>query len=320
MMTFDQFMAFARKHHLDISGVVSEEKADLTCDLPSGRTISTRVAATDPTWAQVQTLAQYINAPLEKEEVRFNSPIDFVRCSTWDDRHFGLYAAHAPGASQYLDGYNYWECGVAPQFADQDGKFWGWLDAQGAVVAYLDCINLTNGAATWKDAAGNVLTSYAPGTTQENGRWIRASDSADVTRAAMKIDPYEGYKIVVNAAKVYAPQSDPEVEPAFPSPLIYKFHSFLPAALAQAYGLGSTDGIYPVKTFIYRTLRDFKRGSNYPEPDGATYVYDYEKTDPVVIDSRLSQFLEIYLEDPVGPATGLKEGTATYIGMKIRSL
>ena len=261
---------------------------------------------------------RFANLPVESDEVRFYSPHDFSKKYTWDTRTTGKYGEVA-GAVTYLDGI--------PN-ADVPGEYlYEWRDAQDAVVSKMIFPDgydkpgkwqVPDGLGGWRD---HVI--YFPQDPQNpedpDGDWFvvdaqGAAQGTAITDSTWRIKPYDGYKVVLNLAKVDAPVVAPATEPTLVAPLHFQFFTSLDETLT---GIGTATPPMAVKDFVYREWKDFVLGGNNIQ-QGGVVVFNYLQTKPIVVDSRFNQRIDVFSEGHVR-CEDVSYAKATYIGMKVRS-
>lgn len=282
----------------------------------------------------------FCNKMVDADEVRFAEIMDWSKKYTWDGRTHG-FPEHRPAGAVTYDDVKY-----------------RWLDGQGDVLSYLYLPDGADAPGYWKLGDGTDpgndtdYIKYYPQDgvtpTDPEGEWKLVADSTVVTSSKVCIVPYDGYKIVVNQVKVKADDTA-----TLASALHFRFKSVMDPATAQAYGLeepgagyydgyyvvggtpmflwgwiaetmglpepqgGWYTGVYTVKDFVYHTVEEFQRLANYQDNDGS-WVFDYAKTTPIVVDSRFLQRIEVELGG-TSRALNTDLAKATYIAMKVRS-
>lgn len=148
------------------------------------------------------------------------------------------------------------------------------------------------------------------------GDWERTDNNQVVTTSRWRMLPYDGHKIEIAEAWLSC-----DAGVLFQAPVHYEFYTDVPQ-----YALTN----YKAKDWKYKDINTFRAGSNtapFVEPvtlDGhfgpiITFGYDYSKTMPQVIDSRLNQYIDIFIENntPVSNTNGTR---STFIGRKVRSI
>lgn len=172
--------------------------------------------------------------------------------------------------------------------------------------------------------ANQTFTTPSSGGTK--GEWIRVDGAAPAFPSNIKssskwrVTPPAGFKYQINEAWLASDRDTTANDTTY-----YRAYSYLPAGYAYT---DSPAGVYKVKEWIYKSMKDFRGGANKITAEATTQAnhssptvnigFDYSKTEAQVLDGFALQYLEISLGSDK-PFTGTTGATATFICMKYPS-
>lgn len=267
----------------------------------------------NPDATTVAGLLSYANSPVDSEQATFESP-DYTRVDTWNGDTNGdpvVKWLYPNAVFNVLLGM--WltaplEQGGQPiPFVYDDVNF-EWRNANGVVVCHLDksAETATGAGNVWRSGTrttpGPIICQY----DLSQDEWV-ATGSLDgsvtgtqvTTSSRLSIVPYPNTKLVMMQVIL---RSNKGV--TFQAPLHFLGYSF---ADKDPTGAPIPPGIYLGRDWVYPDLAKFIAGANGPyhisesfeTPDPSprvSYSYDYAKSQPFVIDSRLKQRIDVYVE------------------------